>query len=108
MKHIIVLALCLLVSGCAFFQEKVLLDLRQAEAIARKYKDPVGEKCWVYIEAEVNSAGILDEDIKGVASIVEVARIVRLYGPQRRKEIVAACGEVVMDIMIELAKRARR
>jgi len=108
MRNLIVLALCLLVGGCALFQEKALLDLRQAEAIARKYKDPAGERCWIYIEAEINAAGILDEDVKGVASIVEVARIIRLYGPERRKEIVAACGEVIMDVMIELAKRARR
>src|SRR3989304_5138896 len=100
--------LCALVSGCAFFQEKVLLDLGAAKAIAQKYKDPVGERCWTYIESEINTAGILDEKTKGVASIVEVARIIRLYGPERRKQITAACGEVILDVMIELGKRARR
>jgi uncharacterized protein YceK len=101
-----VLIIGLWASGCAQIREFTLKDATAAKTRASLGKDLAGERCWAFIEQRVGENNF-NSEIVGIMDAVEAARIVRLQEPELRKQIVASCGEVYSDVMVEMAKRAR-
>lgn len=104
---ILLLAGLILVQGCAQVADFTLKDVGAAKARAERNSDASGLRCWQYIEAQLKD-GSADLEIAGVMDAVQAARTVRLRAPELRKEIMAGCGEVFADIVIELAKKAAK
>ena len=101
------LVLFLSLNGCAQIAEFTLKDAQAAKARATIHNDLGGYRCWTFIEQRLLENN-LNLEIVGLMDAVEAARVVRLESPELRKRIVEGCGEVFSDVIIEIAKRARR
>lgn len=109
MKSLItLLVLCLTLSGCSQIAQFTLHDAQSAKARAQRGGDAAGERCWTYMESMLTSDGMPQPDIAGVMDAVEAARLARLQAPHKRQELMAGCGEVFADVIVELARRAAR
>ena len=101
------LIICLSLSGCAQIADFTLKDAQAAKIRAQKAGDAAGERCWAHVETQMLQ-GAGEFEIAGIMDAIEAARVARLKAPQVRQELVAGCGEVFADVVIELARRAAR
>ena len=106
-RFIAALAIISYFSGCSQIAEFTLKDAQAAKARATIHNDLGGYRCWTFIEQRLLENN-LNLEIVGIMDAVEAARVVRLESPELRKRIVEGCGEVFSDVIIEIAKRARR
>jgi hypothetical protein len=102
--HALAIGLLLSLSACSQIQEFTLKDARAAKSRAERNADLPGAKCWGFVEAQLVDE--FEAEIAGVMDLVEAARVVRLKAPALRKQISESCGEVLFDLIVELAKKA--
>lgn len=103
----LLLVAVLFANGCSQLQEFAIRDAQAAKTRATLHGDIGGSMCWAFVEKQLQT---IDPDLQvlGLMDAVEALRIARLNAPATRQRLVAECGEVFTDIVIELAKRAAK
>ena len=106
-RFIVAVAIIFYFNGCSQIAEFTLKDAQAAKARATIHNDLAGYRCWTFIEQRLLENNF-NLEIVGIMDAVEAARVVRLESPELRKRITGGCGEVFSDVIVEIAKRARR
>jgi len=98
MKNLLLGLGLLLLGSCAF----VIDDFKSASLLANKYGDKVAADCYskIAVDLELNDA-IRDEPGKGLITLVEKLRLLRLQLEQNRTALETACGPIALDLMIQ-------
>lgn len=100
MRGYALIALTLLLGACTpALQQFALEDAQAARASAVAWSDPVGEKCWTYIE---DVAKRPQTEIIGLMTAVQKARNIRRL--VARDTLEQACSGVAMGVLMTLMR----
>jgi len=102
MKRLLVVGLlALFLGGCSL----VANDARQAATLAAKYGDAQAAECFGFVADGLDKqASLSEEPNAGLLTLAEKARIVRQFAERNREAFAKACGPLMADGLLALAR----